>query len=79
MTKCPGEGICMTIIIVICAEVVIMVFRVTVREAECKPQMLSVGYAGAHRSAPPATQNGRPPHLGGRPSHAFGKRAVRIG
>ena len=47
MTKCPGEGICMTIIIVICAEVVIMVSRVAARGGGAQPaNVIELGYAG---------------------------------
>ena len=47
MTKCPGEGICMTIIIVICAEIVNMVFRLAAQGGKRNPRMLSVGYTAA--------------------------------
>lgn len=47
MTKCPGEGICMTIIIVICAEIVNMMFRLAAQGGKRNPRMLSVGYAAA--------------------------------
>ena len=79
MTKCPGEGICMTIIIVICAEIVNMVFRLAAQGGKRNPRMLSVGYTAAVGRAGARRRGRRTPRTGARVRAAGAAQAQDVG